>query len=93
MLFSHCRYAMCLLLTCAVKACTNLPPAALAPLSTGWPNTTNTTAGTTSCIGAVINGTCRTACASNAAGVGFTATCNDTNTWAVTGSCSGESKR
>lgn len=74
--------------TPAVKTCTNLPPAATN--SVAWPSTTNSTAGITSCIGTSINSTCRTPCAVNAAGLGFTATCNDTNSWAVTGSCASE---
>ncbi|WIA12256.1 hypothetical protein OEZ85_012321 [Tetradesmus obliquus] len=70
---------------CTLKTCTNLPPAATN--SVAWPSTSNSTAGITSCIGTAINSTCRTPCAANAAGPGFTATCNDTNSWAVTGSC------
>ncbi|WIA18662.1 hypothetical protein OEZ85_003366 [Tetradesmus obliquus] len=73
--------------SCAVKTCTNLPATVLAPNSAGWPSTTNSTANITSCIGTAINGTCRAPCASNATGIGYIATCNDTNTWQVTGSC------
>lgn len=73
-----------------VKKCNVLPLAALAPYSMGWPNNASANA---TCIGTTIGGNCKAACDANSGGTGYTALCNDTNTWAVSGNCTREPHR
>jgi hypothetical protein len=65
-----------------VKSCASAPSAYLAPNSAGWDG---------SCAGALVGAVCQAECGVNATGTAYTARCDDTNTWTITGgACKGK---
>jgi hypothetical protein len=70
------------LLPAAAKSCASAPSAYLAPNSAGWDQ---------SCAGGLIGAVCQAECGVNATGTAYTARCDDTNTWTITGgACKGK---